>query len=475
MTGHALKTCEICGLDISGRRAEAKYCSKACSQKAYVANNRDKVKELKAAEYLRNKERNQPKRDEAAFRAKEARAVAKGIDLRNRRCMVCGVMVPSHLRLDAMYCSIRCNKKASRDRNPEHTKQLRAASYERNRDHVLPKRRESYEANKSEISLRDRRARAARMGIDFDNRRCVSCQELLPVERTLKTKYCEACYVALERERARVQANLDYVRRTEEIKTRVRAYAQSARGRAQRSAWLSRNPTYMRDHKREAHRGKVGYRPEGRRCVDCSADIAVTAGHNARFCPTCRERRFGPRAWSCVVCSKEFSRKRARAPLCSKACRRIRRKANRKAEYDALRREWRESRICRRCGTSISETSSSTLYCSNCSELQRRACSSRGVRARRARKMGRLGYVSADIESILLEKQRYRCAAPWCKHRIAKRPNRYTRKYELDHFVPLARDGWHDNANLQLLCYPCHRRKGTKMPNTWYQDHGYLL
>ena len=323
-------TCEICGADISDRRSYAKYCSKTCSQKAYVRNNPGRVKELRADGYLKNKARNQLKRDEAALKAKEDRAVASGVDRENRYCRnwPCPNKIPRSRRLDAMYCSVKCNKKASRDRDPEHTKQLKAASYQRNKEHVRQKGRERYEANKVEISLRDRQARAAQRGIDLNNRRCKRCEEPLPVERTLKTKYCEACYVTVERERARVRAHWDYLQRPEEIKASVQVYAQSARGRAQRRAWLARNPTYIRDRKREAHRRKVGYNPEGRRCVDCSAEIAVTAGHNARFCPTCREGRFGPRALSCEVCGEEFSRKRARAPICGKpACRRIRRKA----------------------------------------------------------------------------------------------------------------------------------------------------
>ena len=366
-------TCEICQADISDRRPDAKYCSKTCSQKAYVRNNFDRVKVLKAAEYLRNKERNRPKRDETALKAKEARADDMGIDLSHRRCAICGADIPGRRRLDARYCSVKCNKKASRDRNPEHTKQLKKASYKRNRENTLEKSRERYAANKAEIGLRGQ----ARTSCPHGDCSRQSPLRFLPRTASYRTYAEDQVLRGMFRngraERSRIRSNWTYLRTPEEIKARVRAYARSPRGRAMRHAWVATHRRYLREYKRSAHRQRVGYDPSGRRCADCGDGLPIDAGHRAKYCPTCRERRFGPRAWSCVVCGKEFSRKRARAPLCSKACRSIRRKAIRKAEYDALRREWREGRTCRRpeCGKSISELPPNEVFCPRCKKVQK--------------------------------------------------------------------------------------------------------
>jgi 5-methylcytosine-specific restriction protein A len=45
----------------------------------------------------------------------------------------------------------------------------------------------------------------------------------------------------------------------------------------------------------------------------------------------------------------------------------------------------------------------------------------------------------------------------YCAHCAAAGRVRYA--VELDHVVPLAVGGTHDESNLQWLCIPCHRRK----------------
>lgn len=81
------RACHICQADISYRDVQAKYCGKACSQKAYVQNNKARVKELKAASYQRNRKNHQDKRQEwyqanrgeISLRGKQARAAAMAL------------------------------------------------------------------------------------------------------------------------------------------------------------------------------------------------------------------------------------------------------------------------------------------------------------------------------------------------------------------------------------------------------------
>lgn len=85
---------------------------------------------------------------------------------------------------------------------------------------------------------------------------------------------------------------------------------------------------------------------------------------------------------------------------------------------------------------------------------------------RRARKRAQAGQVSADIVERLRVLQRDKCAA--CHVSLGD-------QHELDHVVPLAGGGAHDDRNLQLLCRTCNRTKGTKDPIDFMQSKGLLL
>lgn len=82
---------------------------------------------------------------------------------------------------------------------------------------------------------------------------------------------------------------------------------------------------------------------------------------------------------------------------------------------------------------------------------------------RRARKTGK---VSRDIAQKLLRLQRGKCAC--CAKPLS-------RKYELDHVIPLARGGAHADSNMQLLCPRCNRSKGSTDPVSFMQKRGFLL
>jgi 5-methylcytosine-specific restriction endonuclease McrA len=69
--------------------------------------------------------------------------------------------------------------------------------------------------------------------------------------------------------------------------------------------------------------------------------------------------------------------------------------------------------------------------------------------------------VSYDIIDRLLEEQDYECAHSlwWCKVDFL------FNKFHLDHIIPLALGGKHEDGNLQLLCVNCNLSKGSKHPD----------
>ena len=89
-------------------------------------------------------------------------------------------------------------------------------------------------------------------------------------------------------------------------------------------------------------------------------------------------------------------------------------------------------------------------------------------RRRRARKLDQLGTVTRTAAGIL-KAQGDRCAAPGCHRRIKLVDS------HLDHIVPLASGGFHDDANLQVLCADCNLSKGAKDPFEFARSRGALL
>lgn len=79
-------------------------------------------------------------------------------------------------------------------------------------------------------------------------------------------------------------------------------------------------------------------------------------------------------------------------------------------------------------------------------------------RARKRRTDG--GTISLDIVGILWKLQRGMCAYDfWCRNDLAEVG------FHLDHVMPLALGGRHEDANLQLLCPSCNLSKGPKHPD----------
>ena len=74
-------------------------------------------------------------------------------------------------------------------------------------------------------------------------------------------------------------------------------------------------------------------------------------------------------------------------------------------------------------------------------------------------------HTASDITTIF-KHQRGLCAI--CREIIAD-------GYEVDHVMPLALGGSNGKENLQLLCRPCNRRKGSKHPVAFMRERGFLL
>jgi hypothetical protein len=85
---------------------------------------------------------------------------------------------------------------------------------------------------------------------------------------------------------------------------------------------------------------------------------------------------------------------------------------------------------------------------------------------RRARKRRTEGSYTANELRALFALQRGKCAN--CSRKLPK-------EYHKDHIAALANGGTNFIWNIQLLCEPCHRTKGTMDPIDWAQKFGRLL
>lgn len=87
-------------------------------------------------------------------------------------------------------------------------------------------------------------------------------------------------------------------------------------------------------------------------------------------------------------------------------------------------------------------------------------------RTQRARRKLSNGKHTNEDVAVRLKWQRGRCAA--CKADLGNR-------FEVDHYIPLARGGHNNPSNIQLLCSSCNRKKHAKDPVEFYQSMGFLL
>jgi len=85
---------------------------------------------------------------------------------------------------------------------------------------------------------------------------------------------------------------------------------------------------------------------------------------------------------------------------------------------------------------------------------------------RRERKRNGEGKLSSDLAQRLLKVQRGKCAC--CRISLGD-------GYHLDHIMPLALGGPHEDSNIQLLCPTCNLSKNAKHPIEFMQQKGFLL
>ena len=90
-----------------------------------------------------------------------------------------------------------------------------------------------------------------------------------------------------------------------------------------------------------------------------------------------------------------------------------------------------------------------------------------GEQRRRAAELGQLGSVSLGIKSKLRESQGDKCI--YCQKSLGRA------KVHLDHIMPLALGGLHDDANLQVICSFCNGSKGAKHPIEFARSLGMLF
>lgn len=85
---------------------------------------------------------------------------------------------------------------------------------------------------------------------------------------------------------------------------------------------------------------------------------------------------------------------------------------------------------------------------------------------RRALQRKNGGKLSKDLVSKLFDLQRGKCAC--CSKALGD-------DYHLDHRVPIARGGRHEDSNMQLLTSNCNLRKQAKDPIQFMQERGFLF
>ena len=192
-------------------------------------------------------------------------------------------------------------------------------------------------------------------------------------------------------------------------------------------------------------------------CLDCPASISHRKG-NAKFCEPCAGEH----------------------------------KRMRDARRDAARRG--PMRVCLDCSASIEHRGGTAKRCEPCAlkyvkvyrvqyrkdnpelvaenEARARKKANPDKRAmrnarRRARERNQLGTVTRSKADILAE-QGGICVAPGCGVSINLGSS------DLDHHIPLASGGLHDDSNIQVLCKPCNRSKSYKDPHVFARERGFL-
>jgi len=143
-----------------------------------------------------------------------------------------------------------------------------------------------------------------------------------------------------------------------------------------------------------------------------------------------------------------------------------RQRAARDSEKNSKRaREWRAENLEYARETCLEWRSENLEYAR---EYSRKAYAANKFRhreyraKRRTRIKAQLGVVSPNIINTLFREQHGFCHNPYCMADLV-----FVKSFHLDHIMPLALGGMHEDANLQLLCSGCNLSKGAKHPDEW--------
>lgn len=232
-------------------------------------------------------------------------------------------------------------------------------------------------------------------------------------------------------------------------------------GKAKARAWRLANLERARINKAKYRKSHPKERVVKHRVCACGAPM----GTRSQRCQECnvlrdRERERGYRARAAAT--------RSATPKSPKLCR-----------CGAITSGPRSPR-CEECRTQRREEVSVAYYARHAEDARRRAKEWREAHQeryrearrekkhiRRARERSSVGNVSPGIRQILAKRQRNKCVA--CQVDLRQSGS------HLDHIIPIAKGGPHDDANLQLLCPSCNTRKQAKDPVVFMQQMGFLL
>ena len=223
-------------------------------------------------------------------------------------------------------------------------------------------------------------------------------------------------------------------------------------------------------------------------CVECNSSFETSYKQRRVCSDKCRRDRANRlgreknglevQRYICSICRKSFQPIRANQVRCSKKCSRLhdswrtnqynKQHRNQRADYDQeyrhrpsvkRRKSERERGYYRRPAT----RRRIQLY----AQSDRGRVLHRRIQGiRRARKKS--VFVSREIPTVvsLLVEQGGKCANCGVKPQ---------RQVHVDHIMPLALGGSHEERNLQALCQSCNQRKHAKHPLDFAREEGRLL
>ena len=255
-----------------------------------------------------------------------------------------------------------------------------------------------------------------------------------------------------------------------------------AKDRAKKAAYRAANPEKYRERKRI-------YRESNRKirlCEECKSDIS-DIGTTAKRCVECRERENTEREANrkshiiCKECKADISERPSNAVRCAdcqkEQVKTMDRKRNKQPTRKEQKRERAKSRYAAnpekhrsrakayRAANHDKKKETDRKYVEkNRSEINARARQRRKDNPERmrekernyeARNLNQLGKITRGIKKILIIKQDWKCRA--CHNSI-------TMSDHLDHIIPRGKGGFHDDSNLQILCYQCNASKNDYLP-----------